>query len=445
MATAEMVQQKLCYADLVNYMKSGCKTRDKWRFGTEHEKLGYFPDSHRRLDYAAIETLLSNLCSRFGWVPILEDGNIIGATLDGQSVTLEPGGQFELSGAPVETLHMTCSEVNNHLYQVKTIAEEIGVCFLSVGFDPKWKFEDVPRMPKYRYKIMREYMPKVGTLGHDMMFRSTTIQVNIDFESEQDMVEKMRVGVAMQPVATALFANSPFKEGKPTGYLSWRSHVWTDVDADRCGILPFVFDKDFSFEHYVDYALTVPMYFVYRDGKYIEAAGQSFRDFMEGRLPALPGELPSLKDWEMHLTTIFPEVRLKRFIEMRGADGGPWRIICALSALWVGLLYDEQSQAAAVDLIKDWTLADHEYLREQAPKLALKAKFRDGTIQDLAKYMLKLAREGLQRRGKQEESFLLPLEEIAESGVTQAERLLDKYYNEWNEDIDKVYSPDNTY
>ncbi|DBB01391.1 TPA: Glutamate--cysteine ligase B, chloroplastic [Trebouxia sp. C0004] len=442
---AQPAVQQLTKTELVQYMRSGCRPKEKWRFGTEHEKLGYNLSDHRRIDYNSIKALLEGLCRRFGWEPIMEGQYIIGAVLDGQSVTIEPGGQFELSGAPVDTLHKTCSEVNSHLYQIKTMAQELGIAFLTAGFDPKWAVKDVPIMPKNRYRIMREYMPKVGTLGHDMMFRSTTIQVNIDFESEQDMVEKARIGLALQPVATALFANSPFRDGKPTGYLSWRSHVWTDVDNNRCGTLPFVFDDDFGFDRYVEYALDVPMYFVYREGQYLDATGGSFRAFMEGNLESFPGEKPTLKDWENHLSTIFPEIRLKKFIEMRGADGGPWKIICALAALWVGLLYDSESQAAALDLIKDWTRADHDHLREQVPKTALKTPFRQGTVQDLAKKILQLSKNGLSRRGNHEEPFLEPLQEIAESGVTNAERLLEKYHNEWNESVDPIYNDAFTY
>lgn len=442
---AEPAVQQLTKTDLVQYMRSGCRPKEQWRFGTEHEKLGYNLSDHKRIDYNSIKALLEGLCSRFGWEPIMEGQYIIGAILDGQSVTIEPGGQFELSGAPVDTLHKTCAEVNSHLYQVKTMAKELDIAFLTAGFDPKWAVKDVPIMPKNRYRIMREYMPKVGSMGHDMMFRSTTIQVNVDFESEQDMVEKARIGLALQPVATALFANSPFRDGKPTGYLSWRSHVWTDVDNERCGTLPFVFDDDFGFDRYVEYALDVPMYFVYREGQYLDATGASFRAFMEGKLEQFPGEKPSLKDWENHLSTIFPEIRLKKFIEMRGADGGPWKIICALSALWVGLLYDSESQAAALDLIKDWTRQDHDHLREQVPKTALKTPFKEGTVQDLAKKMLQMSRDGLARRGKQEESFLDPLQEIADSGITNAERLLEKYHNEWNESVDPIYNNDFTY
>lgn len=381
----------------------------------------------------------------------MEGEHIIGLEQSGQSVTLEPGGQFELSGATLESLHQTCAEVNNHLYQVRSVSEELGVAFLGAGFDPKWKYEDVPKMPKQRYAIMRDYMPKRGTLGRDMMFRSCTVQVNLDFESETDMIEKFRIGIALQPVATALFANSPFKEGRPTGYLSWRSHVWTDTDPDRCGTLPFVFDPGFGFERYVDYVLDVPMYFVTRKdkitGKYVyhNVAGQSFRDFLVGRLPGLPGELPTLKDWESHLTTVFPEVRLKRFLEMRGADGGPWRLICALPALWVGLLYDSEAQSQAAALIADMTAEEREFLRDEVPRAGLKTPYRNGTMKDLAFEVLRIAHGGLERRGREEGKYLKELMEIADSGTTQAERLLELYEGPWGRSVDPYYSPEFSY
>eukprot|EP00899_Mesostigma_viride_P024111 jgi/Mesvir1/4885/Mv11153-RA.2 len=352
------------YDDLIAFLASGCKPRTAFRIGTEHEKFGYDLKTLKPLPYeGGIKYLLENIRDRFDWQPIMENGYIIGLKQAGQSITLEPGGQFELSGAPLKTLHETCAEVNNHLYQVKAVCSEIGAGFLGVGFNPKWSIPDVPIMPKGRYKIMREYMPTVGTMGLDMMFRTCTVQVNLDFSSEQDMVDKMRVGLALQPVATALFANSPFKEGKPNGFMSYRSHVWTDVDNARCGDLPFVFEKGFDFTRYVDYMLDVPMYFVYRDGQYLNATGKSFRDFLNGKLSILPGERPTMTDWENHLTTAFPEVRLKRYIEMRGADSGPWKSICALPAFWVGLIYDEKSLSACLDLIADWKPEERAYLR----------------------------------------------------------------------------------
>ncbi|MEM7686122.1 MAG: glutamate--cysteine ligase, partial [Pseudomonadota bacterium] len=336
--------------DLAEYLASGCKPKDDWRIGTEHEKFGYCKDTLKALPYAgerSIKAVLEGLRDRFGWAPLEEGGNIIGLTKNGANVSLEPGGQLELSGAPLETIHETCDEVNSHLAEVKSIADEIGVRFIGLGAAPHWSHEDMPMMPKGRYKLMTRYMGEVGTHGTQMMYRTCTVQVNLDFASEADMVQKLRVALALQPVATALFANSPFFEGKPNGHVSWRSRIWRDLDADRTGMLPWVFEDGMGFERWVDYALDVPMYFVYRDGQYIDALGQSFRDFLDGKLPALPGEVPTLSDWADHLTTIFPEARIKKFIEMRGADGGPWRRLCALPALWVGLLYDQGALDAA--------------------------------------------------------------------------------------------------
>lgn len=421
------------------HLASGCRPRDQWRIGTEHEKLGFRLADNSRMDYNDIEKVLRKLESRFGWIPMMEDGKIIGVQLDGQSVTLEPGGQFELSGAPVETIHTTCAEVNSHLYQVKTIAEELGIGFIGLGFDPKYSIAQIPVMPKGRYGLMKAYMPTVGSMGLDMMFRTCTVQVNLDFESEHDMIEKFRIGLALQPIAQALFANSPFKEGKPTGFLTTRGHVWTDVDNRRAGGLPFVFNKDFSFEKYVDYAMDVPMYFVYRDGKYINALGQSWRDFMEAKLPALPGEYPTMSDWANHLTTIFPDVRLKKFLEMRGADAGPWRMICALSALWVGIYYEPRAQAEALALIADWTESEREYLRTEVPRLGLRTPFRGATVQAIAQQMMSISRGGLERRGYDEEHFLQRLQVVADTGLTMADHLLEMYDTKWNKSVDPLY------
>ncbi len=433
--------------DLVAHLEDGSKPPAAWRIGTEHEKFVFQLETLRRAPHEGprgIGALLSGL-TRFGWEPVIEDGNVIALTGGDCNITLEPGGQFELSGAPLETLHQTCDEVHTHLAQVKEVAGELGLGMIGLGFDPKWRREDVPWMPKGRYAIMRRYMPKVGTLGLDMMLRTATVQVNLDFSSEADMVKKFRVGLALQPIAVALFANSPFVEGKPSGYLSYRSHVWEDTDPDRCGILPFVFEDGMGFERYVDYALDVPMYFVYRDGRYIDVAGQSFRDFMVGRLPALPGETPTLSDWMNHLTTIFPEVRLKRYLEMRGADGGPWSRLCALPALWTGLLYDNPSLDAAWDLVKDWTLADHEALRAEVPKRALATPFRKGTVGDVAAQILAIARAGLKARNRQdgggsdESGFLEVLTRIVDAGETPAEAKLRRFRDEWHGDIDPVF------
>jgi len=432
---------------LVDFIESGCKPPEDWRIGTEHEKFAFDLKTLRPLPYEGtlgIRGLLDGL-TRFGWEPHLENGNPIALTMAGQSITLEPGGQFELSGAPLENIHETCVEVNTHLKQVKEICAETGSGMLGLGFNPKWRREDVHVMPKGRYGIMMAYMPTKGSMGLDMMFRTCTVQVNLDFQSEADMVKKFRVGLALQPVATALFANSPFTEGKPNGFLSLRSHVWTDTDPDRCGILSFVFEDGMSFERYADHVLDVPMYFVYRNGTYLDASGQSFRDFLDGKLPALPGEKPTLRDWEDHMTTLFPEVRMKRFLEFRGADSGPWGRICALPALWVGLTYSQSALDAAWDLVKDFTLEEHEYLRAEVPKTALKTPFRNGTVGDLAGRVLEIARGGLRDRGRldgmgtDEAGFLDPLDVIQRSGNAPAEDLLVRYAGAWGGNVDPVF------
>ncbi|KAL6986248.1 glutamate--cysteine ligase [Sarracenia purpurea var. burkii] len=436
---AVIATEPLTKEDLVGYLASGCKPKEKWRIGTEHEKFGFEFGALKPMKYEQIAELLNGIAERFDWEKIMEGDNIIGLKQGKQSISLEPGGQFELSGAPLETLHQTCAEVNSHLYQVKAVAEEMGIGFLGIGFQPKWGIKDIPIMPKGRYEIMRNYMPKVGSLGLDMMFRTCTVQVNLDFSSEADMIRKFRAGLALQPIATALFANSPFTEGKPNGYLSMRSHIWTDTDNNRAGMLPFVFDNSFGFEQYVDYALDVPMYFVYREKKYIDCSGMSFRDFMSGKLPSIPGELPTLNDWENHLTTIFPEVRLKRYLEMRGADGGPWRRLCALPAFWVGLLYDEVSLQNVLDLVADWTPEERQMLRNKVPTSGLKTPFRDGSLRHVAEDVVKLAKDGLERRGFKETGFLNEVTEVVRTGVTPAEKLLDMYHGKWGQSVDPVF------
>jgi glutamate--cysteine ligase len=437
-------------ADLVAYLASGCRPRDEWRIGTEHEKFGYCTDTLKPLPYdgaRSVRAVLQGLADRFGWSPLSEGGNIIGLTKDGANVSLEPGGQLELSGAPLETIHETCDEVNEHLAQVKAVADGIGVGFIGLGAAPVWRHEDMPRMPKGRYKLMTEYMSRVGSLGTAMMYRTCTVQVNLDFASEADMVRKLRVALALQPVATALFANSPFWEGRPNDHLSWRSRIWRDLDPDRTGMLPFVFEDGMGFERYVDYALDVPMYFVYREGRYIDALGQSFRDFMDGRLPALPGERPTLSDWADHLTTLFPEARVKKFIEMRGADGGPWRRLCALPAFWVGLIYEESSLDAAWELARDWKAEEREQIRIDASIRGLKAEIRGRTMRDLARDCLAIAEAGLKARARpgaaglipDETHFLSALKDIVETGRTPAEELLARYHGEWQGDLTRIY------
>ena len=433
---------------LVEYLAAGCKKPQDWRIGTEHEKFVFRRADLRPVPYEGadgIRALLEGL-RRFGWEPVLDGENMVGLSHEnGGAISLEPGGQFELSGAPLENLHRTCAELQTHLRQVREVTEELGLGMLGLGFLPKWQREDCFWMPKRRYAVMRRYMPTKGKLGHDMMLRTCTVQVNLDFESEADMVLKSRVSLALQPVAVALFANSPFVEGKPSGFLSYRSHVWTDVDPDRSGMLPFVFEDGFGFERYVDYMLDVPMYFVYRDGRYIDVAGQSFRDFLRGALPGLPGAVPTMSDWSDHLTTVFPEIRIKRYIEMRGADGGPWRNLCALPAFWTGLLYDRESLRAAWDLVADWSGEEREQLRAEVPRRGLATQFRGKKLQELAFAVLDLSRAGLRRRarldstGDDESHFLAPLFETARSGKTPADRLLDAYATRWRGSVDPIY------
>lgn len=436
---------------LVDYLAAGCKPRADWRIGTEHEKFGYCRETLAPLPYdgpCSIRAMLEGLRDRFGWKPVEEAGNIIGLQKDGANVSLEPGGQLELSGAPLETIHQTCDEVNEHLRQVKAVADDIGAAFIGLGAAPIWTHEQMPMMPKGRYRLMTDYMQRVGTHGLQMMYRTCTVQVNLDYESEADMVRKLRVALALQPVATALFANSPFFEGRPTGHKSWRARIWRDLDPARTGMLPFVFDEGFGFERWVDYALDVPMYFVYRDGRYIDATGQSFRAFLAGRLPALPGEVPTLSDWADHLTTIFPEARLKRFIEMRGADGGPWRRLCALPALWVGLIYDQAALDAAWDLARGWDAETREALRVAASVDGLAARVGPVRMHDLAREVVALAEVGLRARARQgacgmlpdETHFLNTLRDSVETGQSPADELLARYHGEWGGDLTRIYA-----
>ena len=431
-------------AQMVAYFEGGFKPREQWRIGTEHEKFPFLTDTLGPVPYhgaRSIKALLEGLRDRFGWTGVYEGENII-ALSDPNSlanISLEPGGQFELSGAPLNSVNDTCSEVTEHLRQVKEIGGALGIGFLGLGASPVWTRAETPVMPKGRYAIMAPYMDKVGTLGRDMMFRTCTVQVNLDYGSEADMVKKLRVSLALQPLATALFANSPFLEGKPNGYLSFRSHVWEDTDNARAGMLPFVFEEGFGFERFIEYALDVPMYFVLRGGKFVNCAGASFRKFLDGKLPQLPGEKPTMRDWADHLTTIFPEVRLKKYLEMRGSDVGLGPMQCALPALWAGLLYDEDTLDGAWQLVKASTTTQRETVRHDVPKLGLKAQFLGRTLQPLAKDVLALARKGLKSRGFGEEAFLDVLDEIAESGLTRADRLLELYRGPWQGDIKPVF------
>ncbi|WP_049623731.1 glutamate--cysteine ligase [Frateuria defendens] len=433
---------------LIDYLAAGEKPSEAWRIGTEHEKFGFRKDDLRPPAFEGergIRALLEGLAARYGWAIAREGETPVALSREKANITLEPAGQLELSGAPLANIHQTCAEVNTHLDEVRAVADELGIGFLGMGFQPKWRRDEMPWMPKGRYKIMREYMPKVGQLGLDMMTRTCTVQVNLDFASEADMVKKFRASLALQPVATALFADSPFTDGRPNGYLSYRSHVWEDTDPNRTGMLDFVFESGFGYERYADYILDVPMYFSYQDGRYIDLAGQDFKRFLDGTLDALPGVRATMKDYADHLTTAFPEVRLKQYLEMRGADGGPWNRLCALPALWVGLLYDQEALDAAWDLVKDFSREERHALRDGVPKQALKLPFRGGTVRELARETLKIAAHGLERRaqlnrhGADERVYLEPLFEIVEANQTPAERKLELFHGTWGGSVDPVF------
>lgn len=437
-------------ADLIEAMERGCKPAEQWRIGTEHEKHVFHTDPLRPVAYEGpqgIRALLAGIEKETGWHPFYDGENPIGLRNDAVAggISLEPGGQFELSGAPMTDLHGTAEEMDEHLRVAKKVAAPLDIHFLGLGVTPLWAVDQIASMPKSRYGIMTKYMGEVGTLGTSMMYRSATVQTNLDFASEADMVKKLRVSLALQPIATALFANSPFADGRDTGYLSFRSHIWLNTDDNRTGMLPFAFDEGFGFEQYADYALDVPMYFVIRNGKYVNVAGESFRDFLDGRLPQLPGEKPTIKDWEDHLSTLFPEVRLKQFLEMRGADMGDKAHVVALSAFWTGLLYDDISLEAAWELVRNWTDEDRDYLRREVPRLGLTTPFDRSSIFDIAAQAVGIAEAGLVRRnrlnakGQDETIYLAPLEETVRSGKSPAERWLEKFRGEWNGDVTPVF------
>ena len=436
--------------ELVAWFAEGAKPKAQWRAGTEHEKFAFTTDTHAPVPYEgrrSIRSLLVGMQHLLGWEPITDGGNIIGLAdvTGGGAISLEPGGQFELSGAPLQTIHQTANELTAHLAQLREIARPLGIGFLGLGMSPRWTREETPRMPKSRYKIMTEYMPKVGRYGLDMMYRTCTVQTNLDFSSEADMVKKLRVSLALQPVATALFANSPFTEGKPNGFLSFRSEVWRDTDNARAGMLPWAFEDGMGFERYVDYALDVPMYFVKREDEYIDTSGLSFRDLLDGKLPGHGNLRATQSDWANHVSTIFPEVRLKRYLEMRGADSGPWARLTALPAFWVGILYDDAALDAAWDLVKGWSAKERQTLRDAVPRQALNAKIRSRAVRDVAKDCLALSEAGLKRRGfrdsdgRDESRYLDPLHEIVARGMTPAEELLEKYNGAWGKSVEPVF------
>jgi glutamate--cysteine ligase len=431
------------FEQLAEYMESGAKPQADWRIGTEHEKFGYLTDSLAPVPYdgpRSVRALLEGLRDSFGWDPVMEQDHIIGLTKNGANVSLEPGGQFELSGAPLTSVHEVRAELEAHLAEVKAVAEPMGIRHLGLGAAPCWSHQDMPMMPKGRYRLMTDYMGRVGTHGTQMMYRTCTVQVNLDFASEADMVKKLRVSLALQPLATALFASSPFFEGQVNGHKSWRSRIWRDLDASRTGMLPFAFKDGMGYQAYVDWVLDVPMYFVYRDGKYINALGQSFRNFLKGELPALPGEKPTLSDWADHMTTVFPEARVKKYIEMRGADVGDADHIVALPAFWVGLMYDQGALDAAWDLVKGFDAETREGLRVAASVSGLQGEAGGVKLIDLARAAVDLSQAGLQARGLGEESQLAPLVTSLATGKVQADHWLERYHGVWGGDLRRIYN-----
>lgn len=437
---------------LADHIAAGCKPRSEWRIGTEHEKFGFNRQTLLPPPYepAGIRAVLEGMTRPGEWEPILDGGKPIGlkgaGPADGASVSLEPAGQFELSGAPVRTLHETKAELEAHFAHLRAAADPLGLGFAPLGFQPTMRRDQMPWMPKSRYAIMRRYMPLRGGLGLDMMQRTCTVQVNLDYGSEEDMRRKLRVSLALQPVATALFANSPFIEGKPSGFLSSRARVWTDTDPDRTGMPALMFDEGFGFERYVEWLLQVPMYFVLRGNTYHDVAGQSFRRFMQSGLPELPGIRATLGDFDDHMTTAFTDVRLKRFLEMRGSDAGRPDMMIAQSAFWTGLLYDEAALAAADALVRKHDWADYRDLRNAVPRLAMDAPWQDGTVRDLARDALVIAADGLRsrdardRHGNDEALHLEPLRAIVAGGPTQAEHWLNRYRQEWRGDVSRIFA-----
>jgi glutamate--cysteine ligase len=436
--------------DLVAWFEAGCKAPDKFRVGAEHEKILFYVADLSPVPYEGargVGRLLQAMGDSLRWEAIEDAGRLIGLfdRQGGGAISLEPGGQFELSGAQHADIHTLAAELQAHMQAAHAAAEPLGIGFLALGMSPKWRRDATPRMPKSRYRIMSDYMPKVGSRGLDMMYRTATVQANLDFASESDMVAKLRVGLALQPILTGLFANSPFTDGAPNGLLSARSEIWRDTDRDRTGMLPFAFEPGMGFERYVDYALDVPMYFVKRGDVYHDVAGTSFRDLMQGKLAALPGERATISDWANHLSTIFPEVRLKRYLEMRGCDVGPPSRIVALSALMVGLYYDTVSLDGALELVRGWREDERQTLRDSAPRLGLAAGIGGRVARDVARDMLDLARGGLTRRarsdsrGQDETRYLEPLQAIVESGVEPARVWLEKFDRTWKRSVDPIF------
>jgi len=444
-----MTHNPLTRQMMEDFFSVGCKPRQQWGIGTEHEKIPFYMDTLQPVPYegeCGIGMLLQRLADA-DWKPVYEGENIIALLgAGGASVTLEPGGQLELSGAVLPDMHQTHEETRQHLHQVMTVANAMGIGFLTTAFHPLSPRSAIPWMPKARYAVMGQYMPKVGGRGLDMMLRTATVQANLDFSSEADMAKKMRIACCVQPIVTALFAASPFSEGKPSGYLSTRAACWLDTDPRRTGIPACVFEDDFGFASWVDYLLDVPMYFIIRDGQYVDCSGASFRDFMAGHLPALPGQMPTLDDWALHSSTVFPDVRLKQYIEMRGADAGPHEMITALPALWKGLLYDAEAESAVWQIVKTWSHSDVLAMREAVVSQGLHASMAGEPLQHWSSILLGLAEDSLHRQqqynaaGEDESIYLAPLWQITHNNASLARQWLESYHHAWGERVEPMFT-----
>lgn len=430
-------------ADLVGHLASGEKPRERWRVGTEHEKIGLYQSDFRRVPFEGpngIESLLESIAREAGWARLPEEGRLVALEKDGASITLEPGGQLELSGAPLASIHETCREFSAHLELVRRLSEPLGIVWLSLGMDPVHGLAEVPRMPKARYAIMRDYLPKRGELALEMMHLTATVQANFDYASEADMVAKLRMALGVTPIVSAIFANSSIYEGKVSGFVSRRLEIWRHTDPDRSGIPSFVFQEGFGYERWVEWALDVPMFFVVREGRYRPAGGISFRRFLER---GFEGERATLGDFERHLTTLFPDVRLKRIIEVRGSDAVPPGLICALPALWKGLFYDADACAAAFELAARWSQEEREAAMESVSRAGLAAQVGGRPVLELARELVEIAGEGLRRiaeasRQPDERRFLEPIRAQLALGKSPGEVVLERWEGEWNRSLQRL-------
>ncbi len=430
--------------ELVAHLRSGEKPRERWRVGTEHEKIGLYEDTHAPVPYEGergIGALLRRVAAEDGWNPLVEGPHVIGLEKAGASITLEPGGQMELSGAPLRTIHETCDEFHAHLSLMKRVCEPMRIVFLGLGIHPLHGVERIPVMPKARYRIMRRYLPTRGSLALEMMFATATVQANFDYSDEADMVAKMRAALGVSPIVSALFANSSVSEGKANGFITRRLHIWTHTDPDRCGMLPFAFEQGFGYREYVEWALDVPMFFIVRNGAYQPAHETTFRRFLQ---QGFRGERPTLADFDRHLTTLFPDVRLKRIIEVRGADAVPPGLTCSLPALWKGLLYDPEALKQAAALVSGYDAETREAARSDVARRGLSARYGGEPVLELARQLAAISREGLARlahagrRDRDETGFLDPVFAQLELAASPGSLVVERWEGEWARSVERL-------